>query len=79
MEETTKKVVVETLKAKLNYRKGIEVITNGNDIIVRSDSKNIASCAWVTPVVIVSETFGLAYYISTSIVNGMYEARIYEF
>lgn len=79
MEETTKKVVVETLRTKLNYRKGIEVFTNGSDIIVRSDSKNIASSAWVTEVVLVSEAFGLTYYIRKSIVNENYEARIYEF
>lgn len=79
MERTTKKVVVETLRTKLLKCSGVEVIAAASDIIVRSDSTNIASAVWVTKVALVAETFGLTFYISKSIVNGVFEAHIYEF
>lgn len=78
MEENKFKSAVETFKVKLFLCSHVEVLTDGHSIIVRSDSENIASGTWVSKVALVAETFNLTYYISKNIVNGKYEAYIYE-
>lgn len=78
MERTTKEVAVEILRTKLLTCSGVEVIAEANDIIVRSDSKSIASAVWVTKVALVAETFGFTFYISQSYSKGVYEAHIFD-